>query len=178
MKIAIIGTAGRKEDGPKMTRELYFKMVQKARSIVESLSDDIHLVSGGAAWSDHTVISLFLLDLASSLTLYLPCLFDVNTNKFIGTVGNTAKTANYYHELFSKKMGRNTREGITSAINAGAVVYPVMGGFFQRNLKVGQVDALIAFTWGEGDIPKDGGTSHTWNHSHAKIKIHIPLSTL
>ena len=53
--VSIVGTAGRKEDAIKMSRELYEKMVQKAEQVItQQLNLDLsqtHLVSGGAAWA-------------------------------------------------------------------------------------------------------------------------------
>ena len=54
-KVAIIGSAGRRGDFQKMNKELYFKMVDKAKEVIrdEFKLDlkEVHLVSGGAAWS-------------------------------------------------------------------------------------------------------------------------------
>ena len=54
-KVAIIGSAGRRGDLQKMNKELYFKMVDKAKEVIrdEFKLDlkEVHLVSGGAAWS-------------------------------------------------------------------------------------------------------------------------------
>ena len=46
-------------------------------------------------------------------------------------------------------------------------------------MHVGKVDYIIAYTWGSSTkVPKEGGTLHTWQHSTALRKIHIPLQTL
>ena len=196
MRIAIIGTAGRKEDGDKLNKELYEKMVkdanwhcQRVRIIAdEDYSSNInttttHLVSGGAAWADHVAVSLYLMDLVNSLTLYFPCGWEPSW--FIGIDGTSSKvaqTANYYHDLFSIKMeaarGKTSRADIQKAIDKGAIYHEVAGGFKSRNLLVGKVDAIIAYTFGEGDVPKDGGTKHTWDYSTAPIKIHRSIQRL
>ena len=195
MKISIIGTCGRRDDGPKMTRALYMKMVADARQQIviirerlvltpsyQSSEDnkisDTHLISGGAGWSDHCAISLYLMDLADSLTLYFPCKWTGSNQSVKGKISQTERTMRYYHALFSKKMGGNTLAGIQKAIDKGAVYHEIEGGFLARNLLVGRTDAVLAYTWGEGDMPKDGGTAHTWSHSDAPIKIHRPLSLL
>jgi hypothetical protein len=186
MRIAIIGSAGRGPDGPKMSRELYFKMVEDARKEVlllayppnrtDDLAVPIHLVSGGAAWADHIVVSLYLMDLADSLTLYLPCEF---LEVFLQYT-DTGRIVQYHHSRFGEKMdgdSLSTCRGIQKAIDKGASIQAYCG-FKARNLEVGKVDAIIAYTWGEGTRPKPGGTKHTWDNSPAPIKIHRPLGEL
>jgi hypothetical protein len=74
-------------------------------------------------------------------------------------------------------MGGNTLDGIRKAIERGAEV-EITAGFKPRNLKVAaNTDILLAFTWGEGKEPKDGGTNHTWKHCTAQVKIHVPLGS-
>ena len=188
MKISIIGTAGRKSDGQKMTSELYMKMIKKTCEIIKSQTElsspnsrveskEITLVSGGAAWSDHIAVNLYLSGKFGKLILYLPCKLKDNSK-----VWNTMK---YYHELFSKKMYSNCKESnsfhtlseISLALEKGAILGSDSGGFHSRNTLVAQSDYIIAFTWGNGDIPKDGGTLDTWNKSNGK-KIHVSLNSL
>lgn len=53
--VSIIGSAGRRGDEMKMTRELYWNMVDKAQSVISENfkldTERVHLVSGGAAWA-------------------------------------------------------------------------------------------------------------------------------
>ena len=53
--VSIIGSAGRRGDAKKMTKDLYWNMVDKAQSVIsEHFKLDpgrVHLVSGGAAWA-------------------------------------------------------------------------------------------------------------------------------
>ena len=53
--VGIIGSAGRKEDCKKMTKDIFYKMVEKAEKVItEDFRLDlskVHLVSGGAAWA-------------------------------------------------------------------------------------------------------------------------------
>lgn len=181
IKMAVIGTAGRKEDGPKMSRALYVEMYQKALDIMARLQlkpEHVTAVSGGAAWANHIAVSLYLGDKVHNLTLYFPATFEFMAEggpQFIGD--KTADTVNYYHRLFSQKMGGPTRVGITKALDKGARAVTVLG-FKARNLMVADCDLMVAFTWGEGSEPKPGGTHHTWSHSAAPVKIHVPLKEL
>lgn len=54
-RIAIIGTAGRGEDGKRMNLDLYNRMIRKSEEIITQYFklnwSNIILVSGGAAWS-------------------------------------------------------------------------------------------------------------------------------
>lgn len=53
--VSIIGSAGRRGDAKKMTRDVYWNMVDKAQRVIsEHFKLDpgrVHLVSGGAAWA-------------------------------------------------------------------------------------------------------------------------------
>ena len=52
--VSIIGTAGRREDGSKLTLEIFHRAIDKTKQIIKDkfkLSlEQVHLVSGGAAW--------------------------------------------------------------------------------------------------------------------------------
>lgn len=221
IRIAVIGTAGRREDGPKMTRELYMLMYndflnrvieivktpkkplprppgtfspkQTNRSNPHAAYPDITLVSGGAAWADHLAVSLYLAvseshdssfelnSVAVSCFLYLPANFLVKSRCYESNMPlDPGSVANYYHHLFGQKMcadKNSTLAGIYSAARAGASLI-VEPGFKNRNLLIAaNCEHLIAYTWGEGHLPKDGGTRHTWDHCKSP-KVHVPLSSL
>ncbi len=182
MYIGIIGTAGRRSDGKRISKELYLKMYKKALELLSDIPvEKRHLVSGAAAVSDHLAVSLYLADEAASLTLHLPAEFEDGQFVERDVQYDPGKTSNYYHHLFGLKMSPedplSTLKGVEKAIEKGAET-SVSKGFKARNLLVGQVERLLAFTFGEGDIPKDGGTKHTWDRSKADTKIHIPLGAL
>lgn len=182
MYIGIIGTAGRRADGKHISKELYFKMYQRALELISDVPlEKRHLVSGGAAVSDHLAVSLFLADKAASLTLHLPAEFQ--NGQFVEKDDryDPGRIANYYHHIFGLKMDPEdplvTLKGLEKAINKGAE-YTISAGFKARNILVGQVERLIAFTFGKDSTPADGGTKHTWDRSKAETKIHIPLADL
>ncbi len=186
--VGIIGTAGRGADGVKMSKQLYTNMYRYANNYLDKLSlkpQDIQLVSGGAAWSDHVAVSLFLAHKADQLTLHLPSTFSLingdNPPCFWCTSGNqtTADAANKYHREFSQKMGGNTLDGINQAIDAGANI-AITKGFKPRDKKIAkESELLLAFTWGDGKEPKaKSGTAYTWNHCTAPVKHHVPLKEL
>ena len=181
VKVSIIGTAGRKEDANKMSRALYFKMCRYAINYLDKLGlqpEEVELISGGAAWSDHVAVSLYLNARAKNLILHLPAKF-TNSEDAPRFYGNkSAEIANHYHIAFSIKMKGTTMDGIRRALDQGADA-KAYKDFKIRNLEVAKCDLMIAFTWGESkDKPKDGGTSHTWNNSNATVKIHVPLKEL
>lgn len=176
MRVAVIGTAGRKGDADQLSWELYQRMVHATARHV-SLEDDLQ--SGGAAYSDHIAVLLYLAGCARSLTLYLPERFDLHRACFGGPEhSGDGSVANYYHRSFSRRIGvPNTMENIRDAVTKGAQIV-VVPGFKARNIPVGECDKLVAFTFGRGDRPRDGGTLHTWEHSTAGTKIHIPIASL
>lgn len=173
MKTAIIGTAGRDKTKP-MTLSLWEWMVNDATRRVPK---GTHLVSGGAAWADHLAVKLYLNGHTDKLTLHLPAPF--TTKWFVGPGGGSASAANYYHERFSQIISIDSLLEIRQALEKGAIATfeSYQGGYegmFARNLKVAQADEMLAYTFGLGRIPADGGTRDTWDHCKG-IKTHIPL---
>ena len=67
--VGIIGTAGRKEDGVRLTEGDYRYLVEYIGKAVKP--NDV-LISGGAAWADHVAVQLFLDGKAGGLVLHLP----------------------------------------------------------------------------------------------------------
>lgn len=68
--IAIIGSAGRKDDASKVNRNLYDSMILEAERIItkewEFEWKNVELVSGGASFSDHgNLISSFCFTIVS-----------------------------------------------------------------------------------------------------------------
>lgn len=56
---------------------------------------------------------------------------------------------------------------------------PVKSGYsamFARNAKVAKdADSVLAYTFGLGDTPRDGGTLHTWYLINTSDKTHVSL---
>ena len=171
MKIAVIGTAGRKEDASKLNKEVYEAMYQDLLSRV-SLEDT--LVSGGAAYADHLAVRAYLDGHVKHLVLHMP---------FTTKHAKCAQVSMYYYDRMYVVTGINVRADINAAIKKGAEVttqpdtqnYSPMAN--RNKLVANDGDLLIAYTFGEGDVPKDGGTEITWNMSQGK-KIHVPIHLL
>jgi hypothetical protein len=168
--IAIIGTAGRYEDGKRLTATSYSHMTDIARRFVLGVAEkeggNNMLISGGAAWADHLAVALFLAGHAPALRLYLPCEFNLEERRFkdngdIDWKTNPGGTCNYYHKLFSDVLGRDTLAEICDAIDTGADI--VAGsGMFDRNGRIAKNSThAIAFTFGNKEYLKDGGTAQT-----------------
>lgn len=180
-KLAVIGTAGRGTDKERMSKELYKEMYNELQRVVAEQKPRV-LVSGGAAWADHLAISYFLSHHEEiALELHLPAQYD--GAKFFGS--KDAETANYYHKLFSDKVGANTLLGIEKAREKGAII-KCYNGFKTRNREVAKADGILAFTFGTHNyigsmLPalsaglKDGGTAHTWDVSKATWRRHYCL---
>lgn len=165
MKLAIIGTAGRKDDADKLTIQKWNEMKKVVARFVKEHKIEI-AISGGAAYADHLAVGLYNAKLVYDLKLFLPCEFDIEKVKFLDNGSkdwrtNPGKISNWYHSEFSKKIGINSLEEMKKAILKGCAVQSG-GGFFGRNDQVAkESDKLIAFTFGDGPIVKDGGTTHT-----------------
>lgn len=169
--LAIIGTAGRKDDANKLTSNHYVGMVKCAMSIIERTRNTPYeikeIISGGAAWADHVAVSLYLKDFVPNLKLHLPCAFISEECRFYSN--NYGSTLNYYHRAFSSKVYINSLEEIGESIKKGCKIQ-VSNGFFARNDKVAQSDYLLAMTFGKENFVKKGGTSHT-------VKTYLSKST-
>lgn len=182
--VAIIGTAGRGEN--PMTLDTFAAMYEDAYDRFTE-GKDYTLVSGGAAWGDHLAVALFLAKRVSKLHLHLPAPLGQG-DSFEGAYGSAGATTTMYHQRFTKATGICGIREIRQAIEDGAKVTfqragPGMGAFFARNILVAkEADAVLAYTWGTGKEPADGGTKHTWDQ-HIKFhptgrRVHVPLGIL
>jgi hypothetical protein len=167
--LAIVGTAGRKDDERKVSLPLYKSMCIVAQSLIKQLNESnypiTHLVSGGAAWADHVAVSLFNEEKIPNLRLFLPCDFD--NNKFLddssGVRGFSlpGETLNFYHSNFYRKTNINSLSDIQIAKHKGAELHKCRGGFHGRNSMVAKSDFILAMTFGDGNMVKEGGTADT-----------------
>lgn len=207
VRIGIIGCAGRQDDGKKIQPYHYtvaFNYVKKKITEEVSPAEHITLVSGGAAWMDHVAIGLFKDEQfckdRKSLELHLPCKWDYDNHRYLQTgYKGTGDRANYLHQQFSLKMTNQssvkaTLQSIHEMLSNPSCTHFVYNGFHERNLGTGQVDWLIAFTFGDKSSVcpqgsdgwdnrelaglKDGGTTHCWEHSSAPSKIHVSLNDI
>lgn len=192
--VAIIGTAGRKEDAAKMNKQVFERMVEYAADKIQRdwklPNNRVTLVSGGAAWTDHVAVRLFIREIINpdgqpyaGLKLFLPCA--MRDNRFVdngssGWTSNPGRVANFHHVAFSRAMGYQTLQDIGTACAFGAVLDVSTPGFHSRNRAVAQcADRVLAFTWGaDTSQPKDGGTLHTWNLCTRAVRVHVPLVQL
>jgi hypothetical protein len=202
-KLAIIGTAGRGDDGKRLAAdpERYrTRMLDAARKVAE-LTHATTLVSGAAAWADHIAIDLFLeppTEYALELELPAPLepddaggyrFLDKGTRDFKSNPGGVS---NHYHRLFKDAFAKTGTLWSPfldfaaihrTAMEPSAVTFCVGAGFLERNLVVAaKADCCLAMTFGNGAQLKDGGTAHTMkaflakpNHGQA---FHLDLNTL
>jgi hypothetical protein len=144
-------------------------------------SKEYKLVSGGAAWADHLAVELFLNcpEFFKELQLYLPAPLTAK-GIYEGERASSGSASNWYHEMFRDATGVDGRQRILDAIAQGARAESEpkaagMGAFFVRNAKVARAsNACLAYTWGEGAEPADGGTKDTWRQISGR-RVHIPL---
>ena len=166
-KVAIIGTAGWREAGARLTAADFQAMYDDAASRV---TPDTVLVSGGAAWADHVAVRLYLDGKVSGLVLHIayPAEADVTG------ITKAEQIARYYHSKFSEAVygdPEKSFEEIDLAIEKGAVVTYDNGekaAFFRRNKLIAgdATDGMIAYTFDPTeDGPNDGGTKHAWDKS-------------
>lgn len=206
--LGIIGTAGRRDDRARLSRDHYERMVSAALKLIEYMQWDpqnLTLVSGGAAWADHVAVDLVLRKIvpARNLKLYLPC--DIQYDQFVTTTPenqNTVNTLTYYHQEFSKVIGRNSIVEVYDTYKQGALVNFDDRGFKSRNtsvsLAVGTQGHLLAFTFGSSESQqpdwtvrlfdpssdartsglKPGGTADTWNKTPSVKKYHCRIGDL
>jgi hypothetical protein len=191
--IGIIGTAGRKEDASRLNPEFYQRMKGAVLGIIaQYASQPMVFVSGGAAVADHLAVQLFLTFEGAALRLHLPADYDLSTRLFVEAPGqyDNGRTANYYHRQFSARCQVQSQNELASAIQGvpgpnGLVrkaEITVSSGFKSRNLKVAaDAQVMIALTFGQGAILKDGGTAHTMGRFLARksgASYHVDCNTM
>lgn len=202
-KLAIIGTAGRADDGKRLALdpETYLTRMLDAAREVSKLTGAIELISGGAGWSDHVAVLLFIEDPDRyTLELELPAALEPDDERRMryhdkGTrdfKGNAGAISNHYHRLFSKALFKASLEWSSfrdfhiiqkTDHYARRLTINVGTGFLERNLVVAsKAHHCLAMTFGNGKQLKDGGTAHTMSHFLAKRDhgdaYHLDLNTL
>lgn len=189
-RVGIIGSVGRNEDAEKLDRHIWLKMRDKAMDYLDNNMpegyDQIHLISGGAAWSDHLAVSIFNSGYSfgktkpCDLVLCLPCYFraaEFDEHRGTANQRKSARTANFYHDQFEEKTGENSLQQIHIALTDGRAHQIVRDGFFARNKDIANLatDLLLAFTFSHTKEPKPGGTLYTWRMSRARVKKHFNI---
>ena len=174
--IAVIGTAGRDRTIQMSPKHWDFMCSTLAKEIQPN---DI-LVSGGAAWADHVAVWAFGTGLVAGLSLHLPAPFQ--NGQFKGGRGTSGGACNYYHELFSRAMDFDSLDHLRQATmlkNINLTTQREASGYsamFSRNKLVAeQCTHMVAFTFGKGDVPEDGGTKMTWDLAVAKDRCHVTI---
>ncbi len=162
--LAIIGTAGRRQDGVKLTPAHWRMMCCIGQTVATTLRAD-RVVSGGAGWADAVAVWLFKNHLVDTLALHLPAPWDDANHRFVET--DCGRIANHYHAMATAKHGEDGLADIAGVISNATVTYETaptgMAPFFARNAKVARdADALLPFTFAERE-PNDGGTRDTWD---------------
>lgn len=163
--LAIIGTAGRKDDAAKLTVAHWETMIAAAKGVI-ALEGVTNLVSGGAAWADHVAVEL---SPEYPADIWLPL------------VERDLDTARYYHSKFTAVIGKDTREQLNASFRAGHIKIRKRGGFKERNTFVAKdADVFLAITFGNKGKVKDGGTEDTVGKMRARgVKgYHLDLNSL
>lgn len=150
-------------------------------NVLESSSEPIILVSGGAAYGDHLAISIWKLYntdrslftcTISDIILHLPCPITQNgyyDNGGKNLVTNPGSLSNFYHNKFSNMLGVNTLLEIYE-LKDKCKVYQ---GFHVRNNAISKCDVMFAFT----DISiMSKGTSYTWNKCKSSKKYQFVVN--
>ena len=170
IRLGIIGSAGRKDDAPKVCWGLYHSMIQKAKDTMHVLAAEhdmytMCLVSGGAAFADHIAVALFMEGDVLELELKLPCQFDPSRKRFVegaGGFSSPGSTINFYHRKFSEALQFDSLNQLAAAMQKPGCFVRNADGFLARNTLVAERShALLAMTFGNGPIVKPGGTADT-----------------
>jgi hypothetical protein len=186
--VSIIGGAGRTDGELALFAKRKDIMDMMTQSCLDWItkdckldSSDVTLVSGGSSWADHVAVVLFLSDPQKwkGLTLYYPCKWDT-TNRQFDDMTKAGQTLNRNHAKFSAKWGTDSLLQLDQLQSMSKVSLNTdHPGFFNRNMPVSQSDYVIAYTWQSGkdrNVPKEGGTYHTWTHiPKLTVRKHISL---
>jgi len=178
--VVIIGSAGRQADADKVSAQRFDWVISDIEATLQQREipfSAVRLISGGAAFVDHAAVVLAKKH-GCKLELCLPAQWDAERGRFCDTGvrdwrSNPGGTSNYYHDCFSKKVGRDSLADLADSIPS-AIVRVEKGGFHARNsLVAGPADLLLAYTFSDDPaVPGSRGTLDTWNKSRAQVKIH------
>lgn len=185
MKLAVIGTAGRKGLHNRMDYSTYYKMYARLLGHLQKHCKDqpVTLISGGAAWSDHLAVTAWRAQVVDDIHLYLPCYFDLDKMQYEDSGlwdwrENPGKTANYHHQNFQHQTEIRSLAEVGSVVEAGKATYH--WGFYKRNQAIAEAcDAVLAYTNNPGNFdPAPGGTRHTWAQISKlfKPRFHVDIS--
>lgn len=166
VKLAIIGTAGRKYKLRKKNFQTMYSIACEKVKDLKQKNLTIHAISGGSAWTGHISVKLYIEKKIDRLTLHLPCKWDGKQCKFKETLDPkcTGKSANKYFKQFSDQMGRNMLEDIDIVIENKQSNIHIWDGFFKRNDKIAEeCDMMICFGIKGTVRPTSGGSLYTWN---------------
>ena len=171
MRIAIIGSS----TWSNGTMNTFMTMCTKALAYLIPILDEnkhVTLVSGGAAWSDHVAVTIFLTLMEKypklSIHIYLPCSWVDSKHYDNGSSDwktNPGWLANKRHSQFSSQIGSNSLAELNelyklSIASNTAVAIEEMNGFYQRNDQIAICDMLLCIT--NNDQVK-GGSLYTYN---------------
>lgn len=182
-RVAIIGTAGR-TGRDRLSLPLYTAVYHHVAAQVGA--GPAALRSGGAPWMDHLAVKLFFgrygAGVPTTLDLFLPCPWDAGRQRFHDTGErdwrvNPGGTLNYYHRLFGGMLRFDPLAELDHARKMPGVTFHVVPGFHNRNAEiVRHAERVLAYTWGTGAEPADGGTKHAWDMTPpTAAKVHYPL---
>ena len=164
---AVIGTAGRQR---ALTAEEYEAMWLHFLALIKEPGV---WTSGGAAGADSLLFRLILEhpELVVKAIIHLP-----------GKSRDVETMFKYYQKFKPVFDCADALQKIRELPNVEIIQDPIKG-FLDRNIDVAKsADFIVAYTFGPGDVPADGGTRHTWFQSiklrpDAK-RVHIPIQSL
>lgn len=169
--LAVIGTAGRKDDAAKLTKNHYYRMIDAARVVIRRENYISKIVSGGAAWADSVATEFVGL---YPIEVFIP-----------SEANRDSETLKFYHKKFGRVIERpDTYDDLLKlSIDKKIELHYTKGSFWDRNTKVAEwADVYLAMTFGNGKNIKPGGTSDTVEKikrfNPEAIGYHLDLNTL
>lgn len=189
--LGVIGTAFRGKDRAFLSKALWNSVVRDFYSRLAQYETPPVLVSGASAGCDFLAVQAYIDGLVPNVHLmgvgvldrdgFQYRVFDrqQNTARFVAYVKHI-KILNAAHRAFSEIVGIDSIRLTYQAVCNGVQYYPHKD-FFERNneLAKGCKKDLLAYSFGVGQEPTDGGTLNTWRahreqHPDSE-RIHVSL---
>lgn len=162
VRVGIIGTACRDRDF--VDRVVYYQALLYLEQWLSSQWSwsEIILVSGGAAWSDHLAVLLYL--------RHPGCRIDLKLPEPLAVTLEGRSTSAYHHRCFEQSTGIPSLSHLQSVPIGSLSLYH---GFKARDRVIASsVDILIALTK-DGNGKLTSGTQYTWNSTPDNIPKYI-----